>query len=229
MRGYIVVPCIESANDTTYRQVTTNGAPLVFVDRYLSGLEVDAVLSDNRRGGYMATRHLLELGHRRIVVLGVGGAVSVQHRLEGHKQALAEYGVPFDPALVHPRKQNNFEDAYDFIGRFLTAHPDVTAAFCLPDEAAWGCLQRLAEMDIRVPEQFSVVGYDDNADICSRVRPRLTTVRQQKREMGRSAARRLAWRLGSDDHIPPEVVSLPVELVVRESAARAPEAAAITK
>lgn len=223
VQGYIIVPSTRTADSDIYRRIQNDGVPLVFVDRYLPEFNFDAIVSDNRYGGYLGTRHLLDLGHRRILMLGVDRAVSVQKRLEGYKQALAEYRVPYDPELVHSKAQSSFEDAYQFIGSMLSAHPDCTAAFCLPDESAWGCSQRLSEMGIDVPNEFSILGYDDNADICSRVRPRLSTIRQMKRQIGESAARRLAWKLNSEKQIEPEIISLPVELVVRESTARVRE------
>jgi len=220
--GLIVVPLVGTRNHPDYAQLLVDGVPLVFVDRYLPELNVDAVMSDNVQGGYLATRHLLELGHERIAVLGTKGAVSIRQRVEGHRKALAESGLPLDDDLLFDLEENSFESGYEVTRALIADHSDVTAALCLRDDVAWGCLQRLSEMAICVPEKFSVIGYDDNEDICSRLRPQLTTVRQPKSEMGRTAARILLQRMSGEVESGPQVVHLPVQLVVRQSTGRAP-------
>jgi len=217
MAGAIIGPCSGAENYPIYGRLLAAGIPFVFVDRYLTKLNVDAVVSDNVRGGYLATRHLLQLGHRRIAVLSNVGAVSLSDRITGYEQALAEFGVPLDSGLVFSADTGGYDAAYELTGRIVTHEPDVTAAFCLRDDSAWGCIQRLADMGIDVPGAISVVGYDDNEDICSRIRPRLTTIRQLRREMGERAAALLVERMSNGADCEPEIVSLPVELIVRES------------
>jgi DNA-binding LacI/PurR family transcriptional regulator len=105
----------------------------------------------------------------------------------------------------------------------LGENPYVTAAFCLRDDVAWGFLSVVKDGGLVVPEEFSVVGYDDNRHICSRLRPPLTSVRQPKAAMGGRAARRMVQLLSGEPVEEPKVLSLPVELVERESAGPAPE------
>lgn len=218
--GFLIAPSISSQNYDVYRQLMTAGVPFVFIDRYLPEINADAVVSDNIQGGYLAVRHLLQLGHRRIAVLKTGQAISVLHRIEGYRRALSEFGAPFDKRLVFSAVAGGFDAAYGLAEIIRAEHPDVTAAFCPRDDSAWGCLEKLREMGVKVPEEFSVIGFDDNEDICSRVRPRLTTVRQPKRQMGVAAAKLLLRRLESKTKGEVEIVSLPVELVVRESTGR---------
>ena len=220
--GVIIVPCSEDKNAPVYPELFDRSCPVVFVDRVAHGMDHDAVVSENERGGWLAVRYLLELGHERIIILGGGRGSSVLARVEGARRAVEERGLAPDDVLIRSRGGVGFDAAYEMIDGYLAGHPDLTAAFCPRDDAAWGCIQRLHEIGVQVPEQFSVVGYDDNDDICSRIRPRLTTIRQAKHQMGSTAARRLIWRLSHSD-MPAQckVVTLPVELVVRESTAAA--------
>jgi DNA-binding LacI/PurR family transcriptional regulator len=222
--GFLVVPAIDNSNQALYGELLSREIPFVFIDRYVSGFDVDAVVSDNVQGGYLATSHLLELGHRRIALVGLTGVVSQQHRLEGYRQALTEHDVPFDESLVYSREEAPYEDGQRMGSVILRDHPDVTAAFCLRDDIAWGFLNAVKDGGRVVPEEFSVVGYNDNREICSRLRPPLTTVRQPKVALGGRAARRMVQILSGEPVEEPKVLSLPVELVERESVGPAPDA-----
>lgn len=221
--GFLVVPASDNTNQALYGQLLAEEIPFVFMDRYLPQFNVDAVVSDNVQGGYLATRCLLEFGHRRIAVVGLTGVVSLKDRLAGYRRALEEFEVPCDEDLLYPRQSTAFEDGYRIAGRILEEHSEVTAAFCLRDDAAWGTLRALSDAGVRVPEEFSVIGYDDNEDICSRLTPPLTTVRQPKPEIGAEAAKRLMRKVEGREIEGPKVLHLPVELVRRESAGPAPE------
>ena len=222
--GFLVVPAIENSNQALYGELLSRGIPFVFIDRYVPGFDVDAVVSDNVQGGYLATSHLLERGHRRIAVVGLTGVVSQQRRLEGYRKALSEHDVPFDESLVYSREATPYEDGQDVGSMILKDHPDVTAAFCLRDDIAWGFLNAVKDGGRVVPEEFSVVGYNDNREICSRLRPPLTTVRQPTAALGGRAARRMVRLLSGEGIEEPKVLSLPVEIVERESAGPAPDA-----
>ena len=217
-KGFILFPEEGKANYQRFARLLSKNIPMVFVDHYPTDFRVDSVLSDNRSGGYLATRHLLDLGHKRIGVLTWEGKNSVKHRLEGWRKAMQEAGLPAGDDLILKADKGGYEAAYELAGRQGIWPPDLTAIFCTRDDSAWGIIQRLGEKKVRIPGDISVVGYDDNDDICSRIRPRLTTIRQNRREMGELAARMLVRHLDGDD-LEPETVSLPVELIVRDSTA----------
>jgi LacI family transcriptional regulator len=189
--------------------------PYVLIDHQGIGEGGAAVGATNRAGGYTATRYLIELGHRRIGfitgAMDVGCAVD---RLEGYRAALAEFGIPADPALV---AAGNFARETGFAGaRTLLDLPDPpTAIFASNDEMAFGVIDAARDRGLRIPGDLSIVGFDDIPPAAS-VYPALTTVRQPLEQMGRVATQMLL-RLISDEQIRPERAELPTELIVRES------------
>lgn len=236
--GAIIAPFVGiGVNHAAFGALLDAHLPLVFVDRYLARLNVDAVVSDNVKGGYLATRHLIELGHRRIAVMPrINPVVSVSDRIEGYRQALVEAGLPFEPRLVAPAGDGGYDAVYETTPQVLAQHPDVTAIFVPRDDAAWGCIQRLADMGVRVPADISVVGFGDDPGVCDRIRPRLTTVRQDNRSLGVAAATLLIERMRATGRLPrtaqgepappagaatatARIMALPVELIVRNSTA----------
>ena len=175
----------------------------------------------NRDGGRAATRHLLELGHRRIaVVSGPREVLCSRERIAGHRDALVVAGVGLDPAL---------EVAGDFhhngglaAGRRLLDLPDPpTAVFAGSDEQALGVLDAARERGLRVPEDLSVVGFDD-LPAARWTSPALTTVRQPLTEMGLRAAELLRTLLEGGS-VGRAHLELPTELQVRSSTAAPPQ------
>ena len=165
---------------------------------------------DNRQGGYDATRHLLDHGHRRIATIaGPRGWPSATARLEGHRQALREADVA---ELVEHAFDWGLESGHTAAARLLERGADFTALFAHSDLIALGAIRRLREAGLRVPDDVSVVGFDD-LPVADYVEPALTTVHQPMRELGALAA---AVVLGAD----PGVRLLSAELVVRESVVR---------
>jgi DNA-binding LacI/PurR family transcriptional regulator len=141
---------------------------------------------DNRRGGYGATRHLLDLGHRRVAY--VRGAVERSAdlmRFEGYRQALSDVGVSFDPALVVPGtgRVGGGERALPLL---LKASKRPTAVFCYNDMTAMGLLRAARQMNVSIPGDLAVVGFDD-IPLASYVEPALTTIAQPMGEMGQWA------------------------------------------
>ncbi|WP_125773159.1 LacI family DNA-binding transcriptional regulator [Antribacter gilvus] len=179
--------------------------------------DVAAVGSDNWNGGLVAVRHLLGLGHRRIAVItGPEDMLCSRARVDGARSAHEEARVPFDPSLVRSGNfyvEAGFEHGYD-----LLSGPDrPTAIFAGSDMQALGVLRAARELGLRVPQDVSVVGYDD-LPLVSWVGPALTTVRQPLSEMG-SAATRILLDLVRGREPQVRRLSLATELVVRESTA----------
>jgi len=164
------------------------GVPVVLINSHSrqSGLYTFAVNVDNRHGGCLATEHLIQLGHRRIAYLtGPADHSDDQDRLAGYRQALAEAGVAFDPALVAQGtgRADGGERALPGL-RALQAPP--TAVFCYNDVTAIGLMHAARQAGLSIPRDLAVVGFDD-IPFASYIYPPLTTIAQPKLEMGKSA------------------------------------------
>jgi DNA-binding LacI/PurR family transcriptional regulator len=174
---------------------------------------VSTVRIDNVAGARMATQHLLDLGHATVHhVAGPADWPEARERVEGWRSALDAAGAAAPP--VRPgswRADSGYEH-----GRALAADPAVTAVFCGNDQVALGVLRALHEAGRRVPEEISVVGFDDMPD-SGHFLPPLTTVRQNFAELGRRSLDTLVRRITDGEDQPAEHVLLSPELVVRAS------------
>jgi LacI family transcriptional regulator len=133
-------------------------------------------VGDDKLGGYLATRHLLDLGHRRIgLIAGPGYASSARGRVEGYRQALAEAGTDVDPALVI-ESTFGIESGAEVADRLMNLDPPPTAIFAVNDNTAIGALSTLHQRGLAVPDDVSLVGYND-IPIVSRLPTPLTSVR----------------------------------------------------
>ncbi len=187
--------------------------PVVITERKLEGPNVRSIDLDQKHGGYLATQHLLALGHTRIAHLaGMEGRPHAQQRYLGYLQAHEEAGVTPNPqCVVH----GNFTDRGGYLAaqKLLDSGEPFTAIFCANDESALGARLALHQRGIRVPEDVSLVGFDD-LPLCNYMTPPLTTVRQPVYEVGLYAAHTLLEMMG----YPSEAVHVPpLELVVRQT------------
>ncbi|WP_022982613.1 LacI family DNA-binding transcriptional regulator [Ideonella sp. B508-1] len=190
--------------------------PLVVVGRKLQGPQLFSLEFDNLTGARLAARHLLDLGHRRIAfIAGDPAHNDALDRLAGYRQALEEAGEPVDPTLILP---GDFTETGGLLAatRLLESRQPFTAIFAANDQTAIGAALGLHRRNIRIPDDVSVVGFDDLAP-ARFATPPLTTVRQSVYEMGAQAAGAVLSLLRGEA---PQVV-LPVpELVPRESTRR---------
>jgi LacI family transcriptional regulator len=194
--------------------------PVVAIDPHAGTGDVPAVDTDNIEGARIATRHLIELGHRRIAhVAGRGDLLSAVLRERGYRESLAEAGIPFDPELV--REGAYWSKPTTIAARELLSLPDrPTAIFAANDLSAVRVLEVAHEMGIRVPEELSVVGFDDVPEAAGTT-PQLTTVAQPLHDMGAQALRMVVemLRRGEPEQ---QYVHLPAHLVIRQSTGPAP-------
>ena len=197
--GILVVPVASEENAGFFSKLARRGVSLVFVDRYLVGSPVDSVGTDNIQGGFLAVDHLVELGHRRIAF--VPGpeehCITVQDRLVGARRAMTARGVPGELQVMRPpRAVARPEDyGYEAMRHFLSrggAPPDArpTAVFAVNDSVAMGVIAALREQGVAVPQEISVIGFDD-LWTARYFQPPLTTVRQDAAGMGQAAIRML--------------------------------------
>ncbi|MFI7481983.1 LacI family DNA-binding transcriptional regulator [Kocuria sp. M1R5S2] len=175
----------------------------------------DVVANDDRLGGRLATDHLLELGHRRIGHLtGDGGAA--QLRAEGFRESLLAAGLR--APVVRGEGSTTEEDGYRAALRLLGEAPGTTALFAANDTMAMGALAAARERGLRVPEDLSVIGYDDSPIAATHLL-RLTTVDGRNAEVGAAAAERLVARTATEPSEPVRTALLTPRLVPRSSCA----------
>jgi LacI family transcriptional regulator len=191
--------------------------PVVVVDRDIPDVAVDSVMTANERGGWLATRHLIELGHRRIgCIAGPSDVTPSAERGTGHRQALREVALPVKEELII-RGDFQYESGYQAARRLLSMDDPPTAIFACNDLMAIGAISAAVELGRQVPADLSVVGFDD-VPLASFANPALTTVIQPKHEIGVVAATMLLERMQDPDR-PPRRRMLDTELVVRKSTA----------
>ncbi|CAI8815848.1 HTH-type transcriptional repressor PurR [Pseudomonas sp. IT-P12] len=190
--------------------------PMVIVDRGLQGVNTDLVRIDHEYGAYLATRHLLELGHRDIATIGGPAGTSVaQMRLAGYRRALQEAGVEVSRERV---LESDFTSTggYTAAATLLEKNPP-TAIFAGNDMIGFGVLRAAAERNIRVPAELSVIGFDD-IQMSRYVYPALTTVGQSILQLGEMAAGVLLRRIAKPDTAIDQRIVTP-SIVLRESTA----------
>src|ERR1051325_9304110 len=186
---------------------------VVMIDRDLPNVEVDAVLTDHRLGGFLATHHLIELGHTRIAcIAGPSSITPSAERITGYRQALEEANLPYDDSLVL-RGDYHAQSGMELTHVLLAMTPRPTAIFALNDLMALGALRAAAEANYSVPRDLAIVGYDD-LELARFTSPSLTTIAQPKKEIGSQAVNLLAARISQKSR-PPSRLVLPPALIVR--------------
>ncbi|HEV7502136.1 MAG TPA: LacI family DNA-binding transcriptional regulator [Vicinamibacteria bacterium] len=196
--------------------------PIVAIGRNLRGLEHRCVRVENAEGGYQATRHLIDLGHTRIVhITGLAWHSDAVARRQGYERALAEAGLPFDPALV---VEGDWEEqsGLSSVERLLARGVHFTAIFCGNDQIAFGAALALFRRGLAVGRDVSIVGFDDQPSAAFSCPP-LTTVRQPAVDMGMAAARAIVEELRGRGFVQPVFRT---ELVLRASTGPPPALAA---
>jgi LacI family transcriptional regulator len=211
--GIIFVAAGDQADSLDF--LVRRNMPVVMIDRDVPNVEVDAVLTDNKLGGYLATRHLLELGHRRIAcIAGPSSITPSAERIIGYRKALEEAGISYEESLII-RGEYHAQSGMEITHSILSMDPRPTAIFCLNDLMALGALRAAAEAGCSVPQDLAVVGYDD-LELAHFTNPPLTTIAQPKKEVGAQAIRLLVDRISRKSR-PPSRLVLPPELIVRRS------------
>lgn len=204
------------ASDAAFAQaLAALRVPLVLVDRSLEGVSADQLRVDHEQGAYLATRHLLELGHRRIACIGGPASTQVaQLRAAGYRRALDEAGIEaqavVDCAFTSPA-------GHAAAQVLLAGEQRPTAIFAGNDMIALGVLRAAAERGLQVPQQLSVVGFDD-IEVSRYLHPALTTVGQRIGQLGEQAAERLLARIRKPGLVAEQRLIEPT-LMLRESTA----------
>jgi LacI family transcriptional regulator len=216
-----VVDVVDDVREGDLNALSRARLPLVAIDPInLPRRQVTSVGATNFAGGLAATEHLLTLGHRRIAYLGTDAASPYnQARLHGYRAALEAAEVDTPKAYVRSGG-SHYEDGMVGGADLLDLRSRPTAVFAATDEIAAGVIEAARVRRLRVPQDVSVVGFDDT-EVARLLSPPLTTVRQPLREMG-SVALRTALRLAAGEKLDSHHVELATELVVRSSTTAPP-------
>ena len=201
---------------------TLAGVPVILVDAVSDDPSISSVVPDEVSGGRAAVTELLSAGHRRVGFLNMEHDIPASRgRLQGFREGLAAFGVEPDESLVlqaPPTSDGGYQGGLTLLGR--SRRP--TGVFCSTDRIAMGCYQAAAELGLRVPDDLSIVGFDDLQIISDALRPGLTTIALPHFEMGAWAIDRLYAELDArsrGEALPAEHLVLPGPVVRRSSVA----------
>jgi LacI family repressor for deo operon, udp, cdd, tsx, nupC, and nupG len=209
----VISPFLDARHERLPRNI-----PTVFVGAEPIQEEMSSVCLDEVSAGYTATQHLIGLGHRQIA--HISGPViedCTRHRLTGYHEALKEVNLNFDPTLV-VEGDWSATAGYHIVERWLHNGTQFSAIFAQNDRMAVGSIRAIRDAGKRVPEDISVIGFDD-MPLASYFEPPLTTIRQDTSHIGRGAVRLLIQAVEQAE-TPPQKLRLPAELIQRGSTAR---------
>jgi LacI family transcriptional regulator len=197
------------------RAILDAGVPVVVADRELGGLPVDQVLVDNEHGGYLAGQYLVHLGHRNIAcIAGPEGLTLSTERITGFRRALKEAGIELpDDAVIHG--DFRYAGGEAAMHELLRQNDNLSAVFAANDTMAIGAINVLSRAGLRVPDDVSVIGFDNILQSTAIV-PSITTIAQPVAELGQSSVSLLLKRIRQPT-VPPSRVLLQTRLVERES------------
>lgn len=212
--GLLISPVQDKNDDIKY--LVDKGTPLVIVGRHFDDIKVDEIHSDEIKGGYIATKHLINRGCRKILMIsGFLFKSAARMRLEGYKKALEESRLDYDEEYVII-SDIDMKDGYNAVYKAKKKGLVFDGIFCYNDIMAFGAMKALKELGYKIPGDVAIIGYDDIM-FSSLVCPSLTTIRIKKFEMGFESFRMLLQRLkGLRKKVKRKI--LDVELVARESA-----------
>lgn len=216
-----------SLTPATMAEFETQGATdrMVFACEWVRDTPLPSVRSDNIKGARLAVQHLYDLGHRKIAhVTGPQDNVLTNARRQGMLEERARLDLPTREDWII-RGDFSLESGRDAAHRILAMDQRPTAVFCASDQVAFGLISTLTAAGVRVPEDLSVIGFDD-IELSEYYVPALTTIRQFRRTLGARAARLLLDRLngnGSTDLASGDVLTVDVDLILRNSTAPPPD------
>ncbi len=178
---------------------------------------IDAVGVDERAGGYKATQHLIDLGHRRIAIIDASTALSNLEKREGYLGALTQAGIKPDPRLSADPRGHSVARGYDAMGRLMAADGKPTAVFAANDSLAIGAEHWALEHGFRVPEDIAIVGFD-NIEFAEHAAVPISSVNYAIEEVSAEAVDRLLDLIAGSDALPaPKIVQLTPDFVARQS------------
>lgn len=215
--GFIYMP-LGNQEDIVAR-LLERSLPVILIDRPLPGLACDTVLVDNLNAAYGAIEHLINHGHRRIgIIAGPPGIYTAQERLKGYRRVHEDFDLPIADDLIL-EGDYSLESGYRLMGQLLQRADPPTAVFVTNYEMTLGAIMALNESPIRVPDELSIIGFD-NQQLARIVKPALTIVVQPIQAIGETAATLLMKRLRDDRTGFPVIQRLKTSLVLGDSVRR---------
>jgi LacI family transcriptional regulator len=212
--GIIMVP--KSANIESINQVINKGIPVIFIDRLLKGVKCDVVLSDNLNASYDAVEQLIIRGHRRIgIICGPKDIYTSQERLKGYLRVHEDYALGIEKDLILYGNYD-IESGYQLLIHLAEMKNPPTAVFVTNYEMTLGAIMAINERNIKVPDQLSIIGFD-NINMAKIVKPPLSIVVQPMKEIGEKAAEVLLSRLQGENNGEYSIYRLKTEVLIKES------------
>lgn len=183
----IMVSMAKETNDYShFLDAKKTRVPLIFFDRANDELQIDSVVIDDRKGGFLATQHLIGQGYKRIAHIAGPQHIHIfKERLEGYKSALQSNNITFDPALVY-EGDVSIDAGRKAIQQFFTTAAAPDAAFAVEDFTALGAIKELKQRNISIPDEFGIIGFA-NESFGEHITPSLSTIDQQTVKMGKEA------------------------------------------
>lgn len=206
---------VESVSDEYLIELSQRTTPIVVLGRNIKKIQKNCINLDNELGGYLACQYMLELGHKKIAYIsGPLWKKDSQERFAGHKRALAEKNIQFSDKLLY---EGDFQESGGVNGmtHLLSARSSFTGVVCANDEMAAGAMTVARDQGLSIPEDLSVVGFD-NVAYARYVYPKLSTVNYPVREMAQMAARWVLKNVYKNQNLELANVFEP-EMVVRDS------------
>ena len=159
--------------------------PTMLIDCFVADQSLPSVVPNEEKGGYEATRHLLQKGHRRVgYICDTSGVVATKGRITGYKKALAEFDIPFDPELTCFLGDSISRDGYNGAMLLMQQPNPPTALFCYNDRMAMGAYRAMRELNLVIPDDVAIVGFDNQDLVAADLDPGLTTMALPHYEMG---------------------------------------------
>jgi DNA-binding LacI/PurR family transcriptional regulator len=184
------------------------------------GLDIDYVNVDRLQGSYLAVKHLLELGHKRIAIMIRDlETYFSQQRLLGYKKALDEYEIPLDESLIIKMKEIDGKEhtmGYTYGKTFLSSNSEATAVYAYTDHVAFGLMKAAKELGIEIPKDMAVVGFDNN-ELSPYAPSPLATVAQPIEVLAETATSLIFKRINKETGLKQQIITIEPKLIIRES------------
>lgn len=214
--GIIIASLLKKESEIVIYEFLKNKYPIVLIDRHFESIITDYVVNDNELGGYMATKHLIELGHKKITFLCRSlEEYAVKLRYKGYLKALQEYNLPIKEEYLIESNIPLIEGGIKGAEIFANLKSNPTAIFAANDYMAIGAMKYLKEKCYKIPQDVSIVGFD-NIELSQYIEPPLTTVTQNKMEMCKIAFEILLRKIENPEKDFEQVV-IPPKLIERKT------------
>ncbi|WP_079509152.1 LacI family DNA-binding transcriptional regulator [Mesobacillus jeotgali] len=209
----------EKITEEYYKQLKSMKVPVVLVSTESYQYPLPFVKVDDKHAAFTATDYLVKMGHRKIGMIGgnIEDVIAGQPRVEGYKQALANHELSIKEENIKHSKGFSFKDGFNSFPDLIKSAPDLTAVFAASDSLALGAVSSAYRLGIKIPDQLSIIGYD-NLPIAEMAIPPLTTVAQPLEQMGKVAAEMLFTMMSKGIIVESRI--MPHSVVERESVKR---------